>query len=57
MTCDKNCPTYDQGFASIVFALNIWHQYHYIVYVVMLKDHKRLQYVFTQKDHTIRQRR
>ena len=42
--------------SCLVFALNIWRHYLYEVHVDMFTDHKS-QYVFTQKQLNIRQRR
>lgn len=41
----------------MVFALKIWCHYLYAVYVDIYSNHKSLQYVFTQKDLNLRQRR
>ncbi|WMV08283.1 hypothetical protein MTR67_001668 [Solanum verrucosum] len=40
-----------------MFALTIWRHYLYGVHVDMFTDHKSLQYVFTQKELNLRQRR
>ncbi|KAH0712585.1 hypothetical protein KY289_008544 [Solanum tuberosum] len=40
-----------------VFALKIWRHYLYGVHVDVFTDHKSLQYVFTQKELNLRQRR
>ncbi|WMV50116.1 hypothetical protein MTR67_043501 [Solanum verrucosum] len=53
----KNYPTHDLEFAAVVFALKIWRHYLYGVHVDAFTDHKILQYVFTQKDLNLRQRR
>lgn len=45
----ENYPTHDLELAAVVFALNIWTHYLYGVHVDVFTDHKRLQYVFTQK--------
>ena len=41
----------------MVFALKICRYYLYCVYVDVFTDHKSLQYVFTQKELNLRQRR
>ncbi|WMV49694.1 hypothetical protein MTR67_043079, partial [Solanum verrucosum] len=53
----KNYPTHDLELAAVVFALKIWRHYLYGVHVDVFTDHKSLQYVFTQKDLNLRQRR
>ncbi|KAF3643747.1 Bidirectional sugar transporter SWEET1a [Capsicum annuum] len=54
---EKNYPTHDLELAAIVFALKIWRHYLYGVYVDVFTYHKSLQYVFSQKDLNVRQRR
>ncbi|MCF7184096.1 hypothetical protein L3H42_11405, partial [Corynebacterium sp. MC-13] len=54
---ERNYPTHDLELATVVFALKIWHHYLYGVHVDVFTDHKSLQYVFTQKDLNLRQRR
>ncbi|WMV56467.1 hypothetical protein MTR67_049852, partial [Solanum verrucosum] len=54
---EKNYPTHDLELAAVVFALKIWRHYLYGVHVDIFIDHKNLQYVFTQKDLNLRQRR
>ncbi|WMV41068.1 hypothetical protein MTR67_034453 [Solanum verrucosum] len=54
---EKNYPTYDLELAEVVFALKIWRHYLYGVHVDVFTDHKSLQYVFTQKDLNLHQRR
>ena len=53
----KHYPTHDLELAALVFALNMWIHYYYGVYVDMFTDHKSLQYVFTQKELNLPQRR
>ncbi|WMV23985.1 hypothetical protein MTR67_017370 [Solanum verrucosum] len=43
--------------AVVVFALKIWCHYVYGVHVDVFTDHKSLQYVFSQKELNLRQRR
>ena len=54
---EKNYPTYDLELTAVVFALKIWRHYLYDVHVDVFPDHKSLQYVFTQKELNLRQRR
>ena len=54
---EKNYPTHDLELAAVVFALKIWRHYLYGVHVDVFNNHKRLQYVFTQKELNLRQRR
>ena len=54
---EKNYLTHDLELADVVFALKIWCHYLYGVHVDIFTDHKSLQYVFTQKELNLRQRR
>ncbi|WMV50937.1 hypothetical protein MTR67_044322 [Solanum verrucosum] len=54
---EKNYPTHDLELVAVVFALKIWRHYLYDVHVDVFIDHKSLQYVFTQKELNLRQRR
>ena len=54
---EKNYPTHDLDLAAVVFALKIWRNYLYGFHVDAFTDHKSLQYVFTQKELNLRQRR
>src|SRR5687767_13304654 len=54
---ERNYPTHDLELAAVVFALKNWRHYLYGIHVDVFTDHKSLQYVFTQKDLNIRQRR
>ena len=54
---EKNYPTHDLELAAVVFALKIWRHYLYGVHVDVFTDHKSLQYVFTQKELNLHQRR
>lgn len=56
-THEKNYLTHDLELTVVVFALKIWRQYLYGVHVDVFTDHRRLQYMFTQKDLNLRQRR
>ena len=54
---EKNYPTHDLELAAVVFALKILRHYLYGVHVDVFTDHKSLQYVFSQKDLNLHQRR
>ena len=54
---EKNYPTHDLELAAIIFALKIWRHYLYGEECKIFTDHKTLQYIFTQKDLNLRQRR
>ena len=54
---EKNYQTHDLELAAVVFALKIWRHYLYSVHVDVFTDHKSLQYVFTQNELNLRQRR
>ena len=53
---ENNYPTHDLELAAVVFALKIW-RHLYGVHVDVFTDHKSFQYVFTQKELNLRQRR
>ncbi|KAK4844624.1 hypothetical protein QYF36_022406 [Acer negundo] len=54
---ELNYPTRDLELAAAVFALKIWKHYLYGVTCQIYTDHKNLQYLFTQKELNLRQRR
>ena len=54
---ERNYPTHDLELAAVVFALKKWRHYLYGVKCEVYTDHRSLQYVFTQKDLNLRQRR
>ncbi|KAM2542704.1 hypothetical protein TB2_022101 [Malus domestica] len=54
---EMNYPTHDLQLAAIVFALKIWRHYLYGEKCKIFTDHKSLQYLFTQRDLNLRQRR
>ena len=54
---EKNYPTHELKLAAVVFALKIWRHYLYGVHVDVFTDHKSLQYVFTQKELNLHQKR
>ena len=54
---EVNYPTHDLELVAIVFALRIWRHYLYGVPCRIFTNHKSLQYLFSQKDLNMRQRR
>ena len=54
---EQNYPTHDLELAVVVFALKIRRHYLYGVPYRIFTDHKSLQYIFTQKELNLRQRR
>ncbi|WMV08289.1 hypothetical protein MTR67_001674, partial [Solanum verrucosum] len=54
---EKNYPTHYLELAAVVFSLKILRHYLYGVHVDAFIDHTTLQYVFTQKELNLRQRR
>ena len=54
---EVNYPTHDLELTTVVFALRIWRHYLYGVPCRIFTDHKSLQYLFSQKDLNMRQRR
>ena len=54
---EVNYPTHDLELATVVFALRIWRHCLYGVPCRIFTDHKSLQYLFSQKDLNMRQRR
>ena len=54
---EENYHTHDLELATVVFDLKIWRHYLYDVPCKIFKDHKSLQYIFTQKELNLRQRR
>ena len=54
---ERNYLTHDLELAAVVFALKQWRHYLYGVKCEVYPDHRSLQYVFTQKDLNLRQRR
>ena len=54
---EENYPTHDLELAVVVFALKIWRHNLYGVPYRIFIDHKSLQYIFTQKELNLRQRR
>ena len=54
---EKNYPTYDLELAAVVFALKIWRHYLYGEKCRIFTNHKSLNYLLTQKELNLRQRR
>ena len=54
---ELNYPTHDLELAAVVFTLKQWRHYLYGVKCEVYRDHRSLQYVITQNDLNLRQRR
>ena len=54
---EENYPTHDLELIAVVFALKIWRHYLYGAPCMIFTNHKSLQYIFTQKELNLRQRR
>ena len=54
---EKNFATHDLVLAVVVFALKMWRHYLYGEKFVVHSDHRSLQYLFSQKELNMRQRR
>ena len=54
---EKNYPTHDLEFATIMFALKIWRYYLYGEKCFIYIDHKSLKYFPSQRELNLRQRR
>ena len=54
---EKSYPTNDLKLVVVVFYLKIWVHYLYGVCIYIFIDHKNLQYVFTQKEFNLTQRK
>ncbi|KAF8088609.1 hypothetical protein N665_0535s0001 [Sinapis alba] len=54
---EGNYPTHNLEMAAVVFALKIWRSYLYGAKGQILTDHKSLEYIFTQPELKLRQRR
>jgi hypothetical protein len=54
---EQNYPTHDLELAAVVFALKIWRHYLYGERCKIYMDHKSLNYLFTQKELNMRQKR
>ena len=54
---ELNYPTHNLELAAVVLALKLWRHYLYGARCQIFTDHKSLQYLFSQKDLNLRQRR
>ena len=54
---EKNYLTHDLELATVMFALKIWRHYLYGAPCRIFTNHKSLQFIFTQKELNLRQRR
>ncbi|PRQ45918.1 putative nucleotidyltransferase, Ribonuclease H [Rosa chinensis] len=54
---ELNYPTHDLELAAVVLALKLWRHYLYGARCQIFTDHKSLQYLLTQKEINLRQRR
>ena len=54
---EANYPTHDFELAPVVFALKIWRHYLYEETCQIFTDHKSLNYLFTQRELNLRQKR
>ena len=54
---ERNYPTQDLEFVTIVFALKLWRHYLYGSKFEVFSDHKSLRYLFDQKELNMKQRR
>ncbi|XP_071713057.1 uncharacterized protein [Rutidosis leptorrhynchoides] len=54
---EKNYPAHDLEMAAVVFTLRLWRHYLYGTHCVIFTNHKSLQYIFSQKEMNMRQRR
>jgi hypothetical protein len=52
---EQNYSTHDLELAAVVHALKIWRHYMIENKCQIFTDHKSLKYIFTQKDHNLRQ--
>ncbi|KAH0670761.1 hypothetical protein KY290_026960 [Solanum tuberosum] len=56
-THERNYFTHDLGLTAIVFVFKLWRHYLYRVHCEVFTDHRSLQYIFSQRDLNLRQRR
>ena len=54
---EKNYPTHDLELADVVVVVKLWRHYLYGVHCEIFIDHRSLQYIFSQRDLNLRQRR
>ena len=57
MKHEKNHLTHDLELTTVVFGLKIWRHYLNGAPCRIFTDHKSLQYIFTQKELNLRQRK
>ena len=53
----QSYPTHVMELAAIVFALKVWRHYLYSEQFEVFSNHKGLNYIFTQRDLNMRQRK
>ena len=56
-THERNYPTHDLELAAVVFAIKMWRHYLFGSKFEVFSDHKSLNYLFSQKELNMRQRR
>jgi hypothetical protein len=54
---ERNYPMHDVELASVVHALKVWRHYLMGKHCDVFTNHKRLKYIFTQKELNMKQRR
>ena len=54
---EENYPVYDLELATVVFALRIWRQFLYGSQLQIFSDHKSLEYLMSQKELNMRQKK
>ena len=54
---EENYTTHDLELGAVIFSLKIWRHYLYGSKFTIFSDHKRLKYIFGQKELNMRQRR
>ena len=52
---EKNYPTHDLEFATMVFLLKLWRHYLCGVHLDVFTDNKSFQYMFTQRELNLRE--
>lgn len=50
----KNYPTHELELDDVVFALELWRHYLYVVHDYVFTYHKCIQYIFTQRELNLR---
>ncbi|XP_049391496.1 uncharacterized protein LOC125855882 [Solanum stenotomum] len=56
-THERNYPTHDLEFATVVFVLKLWLDHLYGVHCEAFMDHQSLRHIFIQRDLNLRQHR